>query len=87
MHRLWIQIGFVGPARIWGEIPPAAGIWAIRRKLKLTRTRFAARFGLEARTVQEWEQRRRRPDRAARAYLTVISRNPDAAAAALGSAG
>ena len=36
------------------------------------------RFGLDARAVQEWEQGRRVPDRAARVLLTVIDRDPEA---------
>jgi putative transcriptional regulator len=33
--------------------------------------------------VQEWEQGRRKPDQSARAYLTVIDRNPQAVEDAL----
>jgi len=32
---------------------------------------------------EDWEQGRRRPDRAARAYLTVIARHPEAVVEAL----
>ena len=35
--------------------------------------------------LQDWEQGRRRPDRAARAYLTVIARHPEAVVEALAS--
>ena len=45
--------------------------------------RFAARFGLDARAVQDWEQGRRAPDRAARVLLTVIDRDPEAVVRAL----
>ncbi|MGO8757678.1 MAG: hypothetical protein ACLQG3_06100 [Terracidiphilus sp.] len=41
-------------------------------------------YGLPAR-VAGWEQGRRRPDRAARAYLTVIARHPEAVVEALAS--
>ncbi|MGD0480112.1 MAG: hypothetical protein ABSA42_08075 [Terracidiphilus sp.] len=34
---------------------------------------------------EDWEQGRRRPDRAARAYLTVIARHPEAVVEALAS--
>ena len=63
--------------------PAAEHIVAIRRRMKLSRQRFADRFGLDARAVQEWEQGRRVPDRAARVLLTVIDRDPDAVVRAL----
>jgi len=31
-------------------------------------------------TLRDWEQRRKNPDATARAYLTVIARNPEAVA-------
>ena len=46
--------------------------------MKLSRQKFADRFGLYARAVQEWEQGSRVPDRAARVLLTVIDRDPEA---------
>jgi putative transcriptional regulator len=51
---------------------------AIRKRLGLSRPKFAQRFGLDARAVQDWEQRRRRPDRAARVLLKVIDKHPEA---------
>ena len=56
---------------------PAAGrIVALRKRLRLSRQKFADRFGLDVRALQEWEQGRRIPDRAARVLLTVIDRDP-----------
>jgi putative transcriptional regulator len=43
----------------------------------------AARFGFALNAVQNWEQGRREPDGAARAYLTVIDRSPIAVRRAL----
>ena len=62
-----------------------AGDWivALRKRLKLSRQRFADRFGLDVRAVQEWEQGRRVPDRAARVLLTVIDRDPESVVRAL----
>ena len=71
------------PCRIIDD-PTAERIVALRRRMKLSRRRFADRFGLDARAVQDWEQGRRVPDRAARVLLTVIDRNPDAVVSALG---
>ena len=49
----------------------------------LSRRKFAERFALDARTVHEWEEGRHTPNRAARALLAVIDREPDAVARAL----
>ena len=65
------------PCRIVDD-PAAEHILAIRKRMKLSRQTFADRFGLDARAVQEWEQGRRVPDRAARILLTVIDRDPEA---------
>ena len=65
------------PCRIIDD-PAAEHILALRKRLKLSRQKFADRFGLDARAVQDWEQGRRVPDRAARVLLTVIDRDPEA---------
>lgn len=70
------------PCRIVDD-PSAGRIRALRRRLKLSRRQFADRFGLDARAVQDWEQGRRVPDRAARVLLTVIARDPEAVERAL----
>jgi len=41
------------------------------------------RYALRLRSLQEWEQGRRRPESAVRAYLTVMDRNPEAVEKAL----
>ena len=65
------------PCRIVDN-PAAEHIRALRKRMKLSRQKFADRFGLDARAVQDWEQGRRVPDRAARVLLTVIDRDPEA---------
>ena len=70
------------PCRIVDD-PSAERILALRKRMKLSRRKFADRFGLDARAVQEWEQGRRLPDRAARVLLTVIERDPKAVERAL----
>ena len=67
------------------DAPAADRIVAIRKRLKLSRRKFADRFGLDVRAVQDWEQGRRVPDRAARVLLTVIDRDPDSVVRALAS--
>jgi putative transcriptional regulator len=49
------------------ETVPEIDVRALRRRLGLSRDQFARRFRFPARTVQEWEQGRRRPDQSARA--------------------
>lgn len=78
-----------------GKIAPAAvhhvplvldvDVRAVRAAAGLSRAEFARRFALDPRALQDWEQGRRRPDRAARAYLTVIARRPKAVIEALAS--
>ena len=70
------------PCRIVDD-PSAERIRALRSRMKLSRQKFADRFGLDVRTLQDWEQGRRVPDRAARLLLTVIDREPEAVERAL----
>ena len=58
----------------------------MRRALHLTQEEFAARFRIPLGTLRDWEQGKTEPDQAARAYLTVIARNPKAVTEALNTA-
>lgn len=58
----------------------------LRDRLGLTQEEFAARFHIPVGTLRDWEQGRKRPDAPARAYLTVIARDPHAVANLLGEA-
>jgi putative transcriptional regulator len=58
----------------------------IRRALELSQEEFAARFHIPLGTLRDWEQGRKEPDAAARAYLMVIGRNPSAVTKALSMA-
>ncbi len=55
----------------------------IRRALGLSQEEFATRFHIPLGTLRDWEQSRKEPDAAARAYLIVIARNPTAVSEAL----
>ncbi len=55
----------------------------IRRALGFSQQEFAARFHIPLGTLRDWEQSRKEPDAAARAYLTVIASNPKAVSDAL----
>jgi putative transcriptional regulator len=65
------------------HIPREIDTARIRRKIKMSQSKFAAYFGVSVRTVQEWEQGRVVPSGAARAFLTVIDREPAAVRRAL----
>jgi putative transcriptional regulator len=81
-----IAKGEVKPARVTKFKPSIAlEIRQIRLFTGLSRAEFARRYALDARALQDWEQGRRRPDRAARAYLTVIAHRPKAVEEALAS--
>lgn len=56
---------------------------ALRRALGLTQEQFAARYHIPLGTLRDWEQGRSEPDKPARAYLTVIARDPEAVRRAL----
>jgi putative transcriptional regulator len=66
-------------------IPLEVDVRSVRVASGLSRVEFARRFALDPRALQDCEQGRRRPDRAARAYLTVIARHPEAVVEALAS--
>lgn len=55
----------------------------IRRALGLSQEDFAARYHIPLGTLRDWEQGRVEPDQAARAYLTVIAREPETVREAL----
>lgn len=49
----------------------------IRRALELTQEEFASRYHIPIGTLRDWEQGRTQPDQPARAYLTLIARDPE----------
>ncbi|MHB8066808.1 MAG: helix-turn-helix domain-containing protein [Desulfobaccales bacterium] len=66
-----------------GRMKRTPQVKVIRRALGLSQEEFAARFHIPLGTLRDWEQSRKEPDAAARAYLTVIARNPKAVSDAL----
>jgi putative transcriptional regulator len=65
------------------HVPADVDAKKIRQRLHMSQSVFAARFGIPEGTLKDWEQRRRKPEGPARAYLMVIARNPDAVRRAL----
>src|SRR6476660_1012545 len=62
----------------WARARRVPRVSIIRRALKLSQEQFAATFHIPIGTVRDWEQGRYEPDAAARAYLRVIAREPNA---------
>jgi putative transcriptional regulator len=78
-----IARGEAEPGTCRVHVPAEVDVRAIRRKLGMSQARFAASFGFGLDAVQNWEQGRRRPEGAARAFLKVIDREPEAVRRAL----
>jgi putative transcriptional regulator len=78
-----IARGEANPKTYRVHVPSEVDVQAIRKKLKLSQGAFAVRFGIPAATVRDWEQRRRKPEGAARVLLMVIDKEPEAVSRAL----
>jgi putative transcriptional regulator len=66
-------------------LPDEVDVKRIRTKAGMSQAEFARAFCLNPRTLQEWEQGRRKPDATTRAYLAVIAKNRKAVLDALAS--
>jgi putative transcriptional regulator len=65
------------------NLPAEVDVKGIRKRLKMTQSRFSDTFGFSLDAVKHWEGGRRTPESSARAFLTVIAKNPNAVIAAL----
>jgi len=77
------QRGRIELEQVW---PKPVDVKAIRKRVKMSQAEFARLYGISKRAIQEWEQGGRQPDSAARAYLTVIAKEPVVVRRALASA-
>ncbi len=68
-------------------IPDDVDVKAIRSRQGLSQSEFARTYGFKLSAVKSWERTkaRRKPDPAARMYLTVIDREPLAVMRAIGA--
>ena len=64
-------------------LPDEVDVKRIRTKARMSQAEFARAFCINPRTLQEWEQGRRKPDATTRAYLAVIAKNRGAVLDAL----
>jgi putative transcriptional regulator len=65
-------------------VPEAVDVKKIRSGLQMTQASFSDSFGFSLDAVKHWEGGRRQPEVSARAYLTVIAKEPAAVMRALG---
>lgn len=68
------------------ELLTPARVQAIRRKVAASTKEFERQFRISARTMEAYEQGRRRPDAAMQTLLRVIEREPEAVRRALAPA-
>jgi putative transcriptional regulator len=59
-----------------GRVVNVPDIAKTREKTGLSQARFAELLGVSVRTLQDWEQGRRAPSRAARTLLMIAAKNP-----------
>jgi putative transcriptional regulator len=78
-----IARGEADPASYRIHVPAEIDVKRMRRRLRLSQSEFAKRFGFTPARIRDWEQGRSRPDGAVRAYLMVIERDPRAVQRAL----
>jgi DNA-binding transcriptional regulator YiaG len=62
---------------------PSSAIRAIRERTSLSQPEFAQLMGVSVRTLQNWEQDRRRPTGPAAALLRIIAFEPELALKAI----
>jgi len=77
-----IEAGRLKPSRVTraedllrGDAPDVA---ALRARFKLSQAKFARLLGISVNTLQNWEQRRRRPEGPAKVLLRVAATHPEA---------
>ena len=80
-----IRAGRKSPNRVYEIKPPE--IKTVREKLNVSQNEFALMIGVSVRTLQNWEQGRRKPEGPAKALLRIASRNPSAVLDALHAEG
>ena len=61
----------------------APEIKMVRKVLNVSQSEFAMMIGVSVRTLQNWEQGRRKPEGPAKALLRIASKNPKAVLEAL----
>ena len=58
-------------------VKPRSHVTAVRLKSGLSQAEFAAALGVSKRTLEQWEQGRRKPSGAAQRLLNIADRHPE----------
>ena len=65
------------PVRVSQVQIPDVDVSQVRRRMGLSQTQFALKFGFPPATLRNWEQGRVRPDTPTRVLLAVIAKHPE----------
>jgi putative transcriptional regulator len=65
------------PVRVTHVQVPDVDVSRVRRRMGLSQTQFALKFGFPPATLRNWEQGRVRPDTPTRVLLAVIAKHPE----------
>ena len=65
------------PVRVTHVQVPDVDVSKVRRRMGLSQTQFALKFGFPPATLRNWEQGRVRPDTPTRVLLAVIAKHPE----------
>ena len=65
------------PVRVTRVQVPDVDVSKVRRRMGLSQTQFALKFGFPPATLRNWEQGRVRPDAPTRVLLAVIAKHPE----------
>lgn len=65
------------PVRVTHVQIPDVDVALVRRRMGLSQTQFALKFGFPPATLRNWEQGRVRPDTPTRVLLAVIAKHPE----------
>jgi putative transcriptional regulator len=65
------------PVRVTHVLVPDVDVSKVRRRMGLSQTQFALKFGFPPATLRNWEQGRVRPDAPTRVLLAVIAKHPE----------
>jgi len=58
-------------------VTPESHVVRIRLRSGLSQAEFAAALGVSKRTIEQWEQGRRKPSGAAKTLLKIVDRHPE----------
>jgi len=75
--------GEMPPSRVFVVEPDSLNVRAVRAKTGLSQSQFARLLRVSTKTLQNWEQHRRKPSGPSAALLTLADKAPDTVLSAL----